>query len=157
MVYSNKILTQKRPTKKQKELLIFIEKFIAEHGYGPSYREIMTGCEYSSVATVALHVNNLISRGQLRKNGRSARSLELTGVAQGPTLSKQGVGSVKPGEEKWLVEMIEYKFSLAESASSPNSQAIDNLYVLVGALKVLELEGAANSFISRLSELKKKL
>jgi SOS-response transcriptional repressor LexA len=27
-----------RPTKKQKELLGFIDSFIAEHGYSPSYR-----------------------------------------------------------------------------------------------------------------------
>ena len=45
-----------RPTKKQKELLSFIEAFINEHGYSPSYREIMNGLSYTSVATVALHV-----------------------------------------------------------------------------------------------------
>ena len=49
-----------RPTKKQKELLDFISAFIAEHGYSPSYREIMSGLNYTSVATVSLHVNNLI-------------------------------------------------------------------------------------------------
>ncbi len=47
-----------RPTKKQKELLSYIEQFIGEHGYSPSYREIMSGLQYTSVATVALHVNN---------------------------------------------------------------------------------------------------
>ncbi len=66
-----------RPTKKQKELLGFIETFIGEHGYSPSYREIMKGLNYTSVATVALHVNNLIKRGHLRKRDHSARSLEL--------------------------------------------------------------------------------
>lgn len=35
--------TTVRPTKKQKELLIFIEDFITAHGYSPSYREIMQG------------------------------------------------------------------------------------------------------------------
>src|ERR1700749_1270636 len=66
-----------RPTKKQKELLTFIEGFINEHGYSPSYREIMNGLNYTSVATVALHVGNLISRGHLRKRDHSARSLEV--------------------------------------------------------------------------------
>ncbi len=46
-----------RPTMRQKQLLQFIAEFIAEHGYSPSYREIMRGCGYTSVATVALHVN----------------------------------------------------------------------------------------------------
>src|SRR5438105_13681222 len=66
-----------RPTKKQKELLTFIEHFIAEKGYSPSYREIMKGLNYNSVATVSLHVNNLIKRGHLQKRDHSARSLEV--------------------------------------------------------------------------------
>src|SRR4051794_35981116 len=66
-----------RPTKKQRELLTFIEEFIAAKGYSPSYREIMQGQQYTSVATVALHVNSLIKRGHLRKRDRSARSLEV--------------------------------------------------------------------------------
>ena len=49
-----------RPTMRQKQLLEFISNFIAEHGYSPSYREIMRGCAYTSVATVALHINSLI-------------------------------------------------------------------------------------------------
>ena len=56
-----------RPTKKQFEILEFIEKFINEHGYSPSYREIMSGLNYTSVSTVAMHVNSLLKRGhQLR-------------------------------------------------------------------------------------------
>jgi repressor LexA len=43
-----------RPTKKQKELLNFIEEFINVRGYSPSYREIMKGMQYTSVATVSL-------------------------------------------------------------------------------------------------------
>ena len=143
----------KRPTKKQRELLTFIEAFVAEHGYGPSYREIMTGCNYTSVATVALHVNNLILRGHLRKNGRSARSLELidAGGAQ-----KLPTNAVKPGEEKWLVERIDYAFKKVESTEQTEASELDGLYVLVGALKVLGLEGAAQSFIPRLTQVRER-
>src|ERR1700761_362076 len=86
-----------RPTKKQRELLTFIEQFIGEHGYSPSYREIMEGCNYTSVATVALHVNSLITRGHLRKRDHSARSLEV--VKTGDSL-KLTSNEIKPGEEK---------------------------------------------------------
>jgi hypothetical protein len=34
--------------------------------------------------------------------------------------------------------------------------SLDHLYVLVGSLKVLGLEGAAQSFIPRLSDLKRR-
>src|SRR5437879_3012198 len=74
---TNKTSGVVRPTKKQQELLCFIAAFIEEHGYSPSYREIMTGLNYTSVATVSLHINNLIRRGHLLKRDRSARSLEV--------------------------------------------------------------------------------
>lgn len=142
-----------RPSKKQYELLKFVETFVAEKGYGPSYREIMSGCGYSSVATVSLHVNNLIKKGHLRKKDRSARSLEVAEPAEtGPQEIRSN--QVKPSEEKWLVEHIEYRFSQAENGQ-PSEAELDGLQVLVGALKVLGLEGAANSFASRLSELRR--
>ncbi len=143
-----------RPTKKQKELLTFIEKFIAEHGYSPSYREIMSGLNYTSVATVALHVNNLIKRGQLRKRDHSARSLEVVAAAElgGKITSNQ----IAPGEEKWLVEKVEHAFQQVENLGGELVESsFDHLYVLIGALKVLGLEGAAQSFMPRLTELKR--
>jgi repressor LexA len=148
-----KIDPQVRPTKKQRELLSYIENFISEHGYSPSYREIMAGLNYTSVATVALHVNNLMSRGHLRKRDHSARSLE---VVDNNMSSKISTNYVAPGEEKWLVEKIEHAFlDIEKLGDEIKTASIDHLYVLVGALKVLNLDGAAQSFIPRLSELKK--
>lgn len=146
--------TQVRPTKKQRELLTFIESFIAEHGYSPSYREIMSGQNYTSVATVALHVNNLIKRGHLRKRENSARSLEVVAPSEEP--AKLKTNQIAPGEEKWLVEKIEHAFTQAEESGSLTDTNIDHLYVLLGALRVLGLEGAAQSFMPRLAELKQR-
>ena len=144
-----------RPTKKQKELLSFIENFINEHGYSPSYREIMNGLNYTSVATVSLHVNNLIKRGHLRKRDRSARSLEVVTLAA--TDKKITSNQIAPGEEKWLVEKVEHAFNQAESTGAELIESgLDHLYVLIGALKVLGLDGAAQSFIPRLTELKSR-
>jgi hypothetical protein len=144
-----------RPTKKQRELLSFIESFISEHGYSPSYREIMTGLNYSSVATVALHVGNLIKRGHIRKRDRSARSLE---VVQPSEATKVVTNQVSIGEEKWLVEKVEHAFVQIETMGDGlKTGGIDHLYVLVAALKVLGLEGAAQSFSPRLTDLKQKL
>ena len=140
-----------RPTKKQKELLNFIEKFIAERGYSPSYREIKDGLGYNSVATVSLHINNLIKRGHLRKRDHSARSLE---VASADETDKITSNQIAPGEEKWLVEKVEHAFQQMEQAGDDAKADLDHLYVLVGALKVLGLEGAAQSFAPRLSALK---
>ncbi|HLZ14556.1 MAG TPA: hypothetical protein VKQ34_01040 [Candidatus Saccharimonadales bacterium] len=142
-----------RPTKKQRELLTFIEQFIGEHGYSPSYREVMTGLNYTSVATVALHINNLIRRGHLRKRDHSARSLEVVAPSEPAKIT---TNQIKAGEEKWLVEKVEHLFTELEQASNVATENLDHLYVLVGALKVLGLDGAAQSFIPRLTALKQK-
>jgi len=142
-----------RPTKKQKLLLTYIEGFIKEHGYSPSYREIMTGMNYNSVATVALHVNNLIKRGHLRKRENSARSLEVVGS------DAQRVGAlnaIKESEEKWLVERVDAMLRQLEDASEPEEKSIDDIYVLIGALHVLGLDDAVRAFVPRLTEVKKR-
>ena len=141
---------QVRPSKKQRELLTYIEGFIAEHGYSPSYREIMAGCDYTSVATVSVHVNNLIKRGHLRKRDHSARSLEVVNAKDTPVSTNQ----VKPGEEKWLIEKVEHFFGEAELNSQNEPQTIDNLQILIAALKVLGIEGAAQSYTQRLAALR---
>ena len=59
-------------TKKQSEILAFIENFISQTGYSPTYREIQ------SVATVAKHIDNLIALGKLEKSDNGeARSVSL--------------------------------------------------------------------------------
>lgn len=141
-----------RPSKKQRELLTFIESFIGEHGYSPSYREIMAGCNYTSVATVALHVNNLIKRGHLRKRENNARSLEI--VHQETNKTTLTTNQVKPAEEKWLVEKIDHFFHEAEQSGQNDSVTLSNLQTLINALKVLGLEGAAQSYVARLSKLR---
>lgn len=140
-----------RPTMKQYHLMSYIAEFAQIHGYGPSYREIMMGCGYSSVATVAEHVNNLIARGHLRKRDRSARSLEVISM---PEPEKIITKEVSESEEKWLVEKVELFFTELEAADTIESNKIDELYVLVGALKVLGMDGPAYMFIRRLTELK---
>lgn len=146
--------TSVRPTKKQKELLSFIQTFIGEHGYSPSYREIMNGLQYTSVATVALHVNNLIKRGHLHKRDHSARSLEVIETIE---VAKITSNRIMPGEEKWLVEKVEHAFQQIENLGGELAEAsLDHLYVLIGALKVLGLDGAAQSFMPRLSALKER-
>jgi SOS-response transcriptional repressor LexA len=73
-----------RATKKQQELLEYVAGFIHEHGYGPSYREIMNAIGYKSVSTVAIHINGLITKGYLRRKDNSPRSLEVITIKSDP-------------------------------------------------------------------------
>ena len=64
-------------TKKQRELLDFVSRFISEHGYSPSYREIMAALNIKSVSTVAQHIDNLVAKDVLRKTNNTVRSIEI--------------------------------------------------------------------------------
>ncbi|HSX27955.1 MAG TPA: hypothetical protein VLF60_00720 [Candidatus Saccharimonadales bacterium] len=144
-------MNETRPSKKQRELLTFIEQFISQHGYGPSYREIMRGIGYKSVSTVAIHVNNLITKGHLHKRNRSARSLE---VVKQKTPEFVGAPKIGAAEEKWLVNIVNHKFHSAElKAEQLEEKMVDELYVLVGALHILGFAEAASAAKSRLLAL----
>ena len=64
-------------TKKQKQIVDYISAFLKENNYSPSYREIMSGLGLSSVSAVAEHVDNLVTKGVLKKTPGAARSLEV--------------------------------------------------------------------------------
>ncbi|MBQ3348132.1 hypothetical protein IJG29_00075 [Candidatus Saccharibacteria bacterium] len=64
-------------TKKQQAVLDFLQDFMEENGYTPSYREIMVGLGLSSVSAVAEHIENLVAKGVLAKNPGEARSLTI--------------------------------------------------------------------------------
>lgn len=144
-----------RPSKKQRELLTFIEGFIAAHGYGPSYREIMRALDYKSVSTVAVHVDNLIKKGHLVKRDKSARSLEIrSDVAKSTT--NQPNHKVSVTQEKWLIDVVGDHFATAEKTAKSIDQC-DHLFVLVGALHILGFADAARSYQGRLQDLKQNL
>ena len=98
---------ENRPTKKQKELLSFIDGFIKGNGYGPSYREIMRALDYRSVSTVATHVDGLISRGWLRKKDNSARTLEV--ATPGRSATADVVMATRTAEQEIRAKLDELK------------------------------------------------
>lgn len=65
-------------TKKQREVLNFIEQFVQENGYTPSYREIAKGLGLSSPSTVYEHVQALCEKGVINTGDDGcARTIEL--------------------------------------------------------------------------------
>lgn len=73
----NYTMAKLKITKKQQAVLNFLEDFIEENGYSPSYREIQSGLGLSSVSAVAEHIDNMVSKGILKKVPGAARSLEV--------------------------------------------------------------------------------
>lgn len=65
-------------TKRQSELLQFIQEFIALKHYSPSYREIQTHFGFSSLGTVYSHIKILKHKGLLNAKKQSRRSITPT-------------------------------------------------------------------------------
>ena len=64
-------------TRRQHEVYTFIQQFVEQHGYSPSFEEIGDGLGLSSLATVHKHVTNLEQKGLLKRDYNRSRSIDL--------------------------------------------------------------------------------
>jgi repressor LexA len=64
-------------TKRQKEVVDFIAKFVDDNGYSPSYEEIAHGLKLASLATVHKHISALETKNYLKRGFNRSRSLDL--------------------------------------------------------------------------------
>ena len=64
-------------TKRQREILDFLNDFIQQHGYAPSLEEIGRRFNLSSLATVHKHLTNLQGKGFIRRSWNRSRSVEV--------------------------------------------------------------------------------
>lgn len=143
-------MQEQLPSKKQRELLSFIDGFIQGNGYGPSYREIMRALDYKSVSTVAVHVDGLILKGYLRKQDNSARSLELVPLEE--RVSSLGENSQATAEERWLVDIITNKLDMLQPGGAV--KAWSDTKLLIDALHILGFEEAYIATKKRLDSTK---
>ena len=64
-------------TKRQRQILDFLNEFIDKHGYAPSLEEVGQRFGLSSLATVHKHLTNLQEKGFIRRAWNKSRSVEL--------------------------------------------------------------------------------
>lgn len=62
---------------RQRDLLEFVQKYIKEHGYGPTLGEIGKGLGLSSPATVHEHLKTLEAKGVIRRKSHEGRGIEI--------------------------------------------------------------------------------
>ena len=85
-------------TKRQREILDYLQEFIQQHGYAPSLEEIGRRFGLSSLATVHKHLTNLEEKGFIRRLWNRSRSVELLAARTGqravelPMLGYVGAG-----------------------------------------------------------------
>jgi repressor LexA len=64
-------------TKRQREILDYLNEFIQQHGYAPSLEEIGKRFGLSSLATVHKHLTNLQEKGFIKRAWNRSRSVEM--------------------------------------------------------------------------------
>ena len=70
-------------TKRQREILDYLNEFIQRHGYAPSLEEIGKRFSLSSLATVHKHLTNLQEKGFIKRAWNRSRSVELVSTRVG--------------------------------------------------------------------------
>jgi len=87
-------------TKRQKQMVDYLENYIDEHGYAPTLAEVGEYFGLSSLATVHKHLRNLETKGFIRRIHNHSRALEIAGKANGsmaahelPLLGQVAAGS----------------------------------------------------------------
>jgi repressor LexA len=94
-------------TKRQRQILDYLERFIAQHGYSPSLQEIGENFGLSSVATVHKHVQHLVDKGLVRKSWNRSRSVELISEPGSDGASLPLLGTVAAGAPIEAIEVDE--------------------------------------------------
>ncbi|HWA95001.1 MAG TPA: transcriptional repressor LexA [Terracidiphilus sp.] len=64
-------------TRRQREVLDFLESFVTRNGYSPSFEEIARGIGLKSLATVHKHITNLERKGLLDRLHNRSRSIDV--------------------------------------------------------------------------------
>ena len=71
-------------TKRQREILDYLNEFIEEHGYAPSLDEISRHFDLNSISTIHNHLVNLEDKSLIKRYWNRARAIELLPVQEKP-------------------------------------------------------------------------
>src|SRR5215470_5129451 len=83
-------------TERQREIYDFISEKIESRGYGPTVREIGLAFDIKSPNGVMCHLNALVKKGLILRQGHSARAIQLVDHRP-PGAALPLVGSVAAG------------------------------------------------------------
>ena len=86
-------------TKRQSEILKYLQEHIRDRGYAPSFEEIAEHFNFQSLATVHEHLTNLERKGYIHRTHNESRAIEvlppkgMSGATEIPLLGKVAAGA----------------------------------------------------------------
>ncbi len=107
-------------TRKQKEILEFIDEFIIDKGYPPTVREICKGVDLSSTASVHSQLNKLKEKGYLKKDDDTSRALSVVKGNKSQFMTVPMVGLVTAGNPIEAIEHVTDYFPIPKSLVKKN-------------------------------------
>ncbi len=124
---------EKKLTPRQEEILNYIKKYTAMHGYPPAIREICAGVGLNSPATVFVHIKNLEKNGYIKSTNNKFRTIEL--LVDNEYLEKNEdvvkvplLGKITAGNPITAIEQPDEYFDLPASLM-PKSGEVFTLHV----------------------------
>lgn len=93
-------------TKRQKEVLDFVESYSHKKGYAPSFEEIRKRLKLASVSTVHFHVSKLKASGYLGKIDNKARAISIS--KREPLVKIPLLGTIAAGEPIEAIRQREF-------------------------------------------------
>lgn len=93
-----------RLTRRQNDILTFVQRHTESHGYPPSVREIGQAMGLTSSSTVHSHLAALERKGYLRRDPSKPRALEILRDHSGPArriISLPSSVASRPGRRSW--------------------------------------------------------
>ncbi len=107
-------------TNRQTDILQVVKKFIADHGYPPTVREIGKSINLRSPATIHFHLKKLEEKGYIKKHDSKNRTIEL--LTPNEYLNKDEdvveialLGNIKAGNPIEAIETPNEFFSIPAS------------------------------------------
>ena len=93
-------------TKRQKEILDFVESYSHKKGYSPSFEEIRKRLKLASVSTIHFHISKLKEGGYLGKTENKARAISV--ASNDPMVKIPLLGTIAAGEPIEAIRQNEF-------------------------------------------------
>jgi repressor LexA len=94
-------------TRRQRQVLDYVQGYLRRHGYSPSLEEIGRHLGVTSLATVHKHLTRLEGRGAIRRRAHQSRSVEVVPSETGGAAPVPLLGRVAAGRPIEPVEVAE--------------------------------------------------
>lgn len=104
---------ERKPEKRQEDILSCIQRSLRERGFPPSVRELQRACGLKSPSSVHYHLKKLEAQGAIARNPQTSRSIVLAGRPV-QSVSVPLVGQVRAGQPVLAEENLLDRLSVPE-------------------------------------------